>query len=492
MDEKSRLGEPLLEARIELEQQHEREEDQNTLKKTARIDNIERGNKKDGAVSYFGIQPTTKISKFVSNKITILQFWGIVAVVYTHSYNGYPRVMLPDKTYSPKNYIIAFEYFLVGGALRFAVPMFFMMSGFLFFMHKKYDQPDFKIGKRIYSRINSVLLPYLFWDAIAYICVVLILLLIPNSQVMWPWQNWLINKNAYELKQIFWTIKDKLISPVPYPLWYLRDLFLLVLHTPIFLLLHKKLGKLWILPFLVFPFWLYDLWPLSFLNLYILDLDGYFFFPIGALLALYNVNIERKISLKWALICYVIPWLSFNIGKVVIATFEDESGPTKLFSLDVKIVLYKLSLPFGVCSIWFLYDHIVEGLESFYAEKKATTIVDGKIVQVPTITTKWFNKMLRAVTPYTLWIYCAHEPVMGYLFEILQPFLGLCKMINVGVTSNSDPNMVQRCQHTANPIWFLLFYIFAPFIWICVLVFLGSRMRKYIPKVFARLTGGRV
>ena len=45
-----------------------------------------------------------------------------------------------------------------------------------------------------YSRINSVLLPYLFWDAIAYICVVLILLLIPNSQVMWPWQNWLINK----------------------------------------------------------------------------------------------------------------------------------------------------------------------------------------------------------------------------------------------------------------------------------------------------------
>ena len=164
---------------------------------------------------------------------------------------------------------------------------------------------------------------------------------------------------------------------------------------------------------------------------------GRLFLSIGALLALYNVNIERKISLKWALICYVIPWLSFNIGKVVIATFEDESGPTKLFSLDVKIVLYKLSLPFGVCSIWFLYDHIVEGLESFYAEKKATTIVDGKIVQVPTITTKWFNKMLRAVTPYTLWIYCAHEPVMGYLFEILQPFLGLCKMINVGVTSNS-------------------------------------------------------
>ena len=63
-----------------------------------------------------------------------------------------------------------------------------------------------------------------------------------------------------------------------------------------------------------------------FINLYILDLDGYFFFPIGALVALYNVDIGRKIKLTWTMMFFVIPWLSFNVGKVVIATYEDKFG----------------------------------------------------------------------------------------------------------------------------------------------------------------------
>ena len=138
-------------------------------------------------ITYFGVKPATKISKYVSTKITLLQFWSIIAVVYTHSYNGYRLDYEMNRTYSPKNGVIAFQYFLVDGALRFAVPMFFMMSGFLFFMHKKYDQPAFKIGKRIYSRINSLLIPYLLWDCIAYICVVIILLVTPRSQIQNLW-----------------------------------------------------------------------------------------------------------------------------------------------------------------------------------------------------------------------------------------------------------------------------------------------------------------
>ena len=274
-------------------------------------------------------------------------------------------------------------------------------------------------------------------------------------------------------------------------MWYLRDLFFIILQTPLFYYIHKKTLKFWIFPCIVFIPWLYDLWPLSYFNLYILDLDGYLFFPAGALLALYNVDIGRKIQFKWTLIFFVIPWLSFNIGKVIIATFEDSTGPVKILDLDAKVILYKFSLPLGVCSVWYMYDHIIDFLSSYHTGKMSTMILDGKIVKVPSITNTWHSKWLKKVTPFTLWIYCAHEPIMGYIFEIVQPFLGLCEVINVGVTDNPDPKMVQRCKHVASPFWFLIFYIVAPFIWIVSLVLLGTWIKKKLPRVFARLTGGR-
>ena len=203
---KMNLAEPLLTTEEGEEEDVLREDVDKTTESNQQeektIENPSTNDKNNGniannnTITYFGVKPATKISKYVSTKITLLQFWSIIAVVYTHSYNGYPRMMHPTSTYNPKNGVIAFQYFLVGGALRFAVPIFFMMSGFLFFMHKKYDQPAFKIGKRIDSRIKSVLIPYLLWDCIAYICVVIILLVIPKSQKLW------VSKNPIPLKPV--------------------------------------------------------------------------------------------------------------------------------------------------------------------------------------------------------------------------------------------------------------------------------------------------
>ena len=131
--------------------------------------------------------------------------------------------------------------------------------------------------------------------------------------------------------------------------------------------------------------------------------------------------------------------------------------------------------------MWYMYDHIVDFLSSYHTGKMSTMILDGKIVKVPSITNTWHSKWLKKVTPFTLWIYCAHEPIMGYIFEIVQPFLGLCEVINVGVTDNPDPKMVQRCKHVASPFWVLIFYLVAPFIWIVSLVLLGTWIKKKLP-----------
>ena len=118
---------------------------------------------------------------------------------------------------------------------------------------------------------------------------------------------------------------------------------------------------------------------------------------------------------------FVVPWLACNLGKAVVATFEDSTG-RKILYLDVKVLLYKISLPFGVLSVWFLYDHVVNFPNK---QENVRRVVNGNLVEV--LSESRTTKALNVLTPYTLWIYCSHEPVMGYLLEIIQPYLGLCK-----------------------------------------------------------------
>ena len=126
--------------------------------------------------------------------------------------------------------MIAFEYFL-GAVLSVSQ---FHCSYYVDFVFVHKSKNITLTGKRIRSRIKSILLPYLLWDIVAYLCVVLILLLIPKSQTLWPWFNFRVSPSTYAFPQILYTIRDTLITPVPYQLWYLRDLFLLVLQTPLF------------------------------------------------------------------------------------------------------------------------------------------------------------------------------------------------------------------------------------------------------------------
>ena len=112
----------------------------------------------------------------------------------------------------------------------------------------------------------------------------------------------------------------------------------------------------------------------------------------------------------------------------------------------------------------------------------STMILDGKIVKVPSITNTWHSKWLKKVHHLRYGLLCT-QPIMGYIFEIVQPFLGLCEVINVGVTDNPDPKMVQRCKHVASPFWFLIFYIVAPFIWIVSLVLLGTWIKKKLHSI---------
>ena len=131
---------------------------------------------------------------------------------------------------------------------QIAVPVFFFISGFLFFY--KMQGWDWHIyGKKIKRRVRTLFIPYVIWNSIAilFACI----LLFRNS----GWQGVVsfVQENDYldlflSCEKAGTNRENELGIPTPMtfpylvPLWYLRELMVMVLLSPVFYAFFKKLG----------------------------------------------------------------------------------------------------------------------------------------------------------------------------------------------------------------------------------------------------------
>lgn len=115
----------------------------------------------------------------------------------------------------------------ISGLTDLCVPLFFTLSGFLFFInfHASTGQDFFK--KKIQKRISSLLIPYLIANAIT-LFMVLPLKIIGVSQ------------SFLESLDFLSIIKCLTIDPIDSPLWFIRDLMFTVLLSPLLYHLLKR------------------------------------------------------------------------------------------------------------------------------------------------------------------------------------------------------------------------------------------------------------
>ncbi len=158
-----------------------------------------------------------------SNKIKIISLLAMMMVIYLHSVN-LKELGLSHK--SASIFIITFENMNIyiqnlisRGLTKVAVPLFFIISGFLFFLNTTSYKS--KIQKRFYT----LLIPYLFW-AFLYVLIIFILQTTPILQSYFN-SELIKNLSFSELLYHTW------IEPKNYPLWFLRDLIFLVLISPL-------------------------------------------------------------------------------------------------------------------------------------------------------------------------------------------------------------------------------------------------------------------
>lgn len=139
---------------------------------------------------------------------------------------------------------------------RSAVPLFFIFSGYLFFQKKKEYSKDIYIAK-LRKKWNSLVVPYFLWIMLMVLCSLMFIL----KDILLHGKSWTeileyFRDNGF--LRLFWDgctwekrttwlgVTTQISGPVLLPFWYMRDLIVMVILSPIIYWTIKKLGTIWI------------------------------------------------------------------------------------------------------------------------------------------------------------------------------------------------------------------------------------------------------
>lgn len=238
--------------------------------------------------------------------ISALRLPLIVLVTYAHSYGGvaegYSLIGSGWDSYEVLKIVMSQTL------VKVAMPTFFVMSGYLFFANvEKFNKEIYQ--QKLWRRIKTLLIPYIIWNLLM----------------------------AAKLKMfslsIFWT-------PANMPLWFLRDLMIVSLLTPIIYIGVKKLGY-WLFVLLL-PIYLTGIWAIQpGLNPYAIC-----FFTLGAFLSIREMNLIDT-CLKLEKSAYT---LTIVLALVMILSYPSVAYSLLLLCFRVVSVMAAFCLAYRIFS----------------------------------------------------------------------------------------------------------------------------------------------
>lgn len=247
------------------------------------------------------------MNKTISQQIKILGLLCTVFVVYRHSYT--------DKAFFNTDMVPIYMQMTRGVVSRLtciAVPVFFLISGYFFFKYNYYEKGEYI--NMIRKKTKTLLIPFIIWNIISGI-----LLYFTHST--------LLGNSAIEL------IINCLNSKWYGPLWYVRDLILLMLLVPFYGWIIYK--KKYILQSILICVLLY-LWQPVASN--VLSYEGILFFFLGGILSHTKKFLEYKID-NFSFVILLIIWL-------IVALFP--------YLLLGNLLFYKIYNIIGIFLTWQL------------------------------------------------------------------------------------------------------------------------------------------
>jgi fucose 4-O-acetylase-like acetyltransferase len=375
------------------------------------------------------VQAST-LSAFVSQKFKFWSFVSMVLLVFVHGYNLEMRYLQPWTLPGEALTFTSFtEYFLANGLFRFRIPMLFIISGYLYALHDATPNTE-RIGKRV----HSLLTPYLLWSAFGIILTYVFELSTWGSAMIADSGVVQIDETRKLIHDYHWyeVLGRWTFFPVSYQLWFIRVLLIYNLAYPAirWCVLHKIAR--WIFFSIVFLMWL------ATFGIILIEGEGLLFFSLGVLIQKKSFSIESltKIlhpagwGIAFVLLAACKTWLAFTGFELM--------GESVFFTL---MFLHKATIISGLITCWFGLDWLVRIFMNM----------------------NWFVKL----SSFSFIIYAMHAPLVAYL---INPMFSLLN------------NMIGYRMIT---------FIVLPLLVIMLCISTGYFLRRFIPKVYSVLTGGR-
>lgn len=233
-----------------------------------------------------------------SKSIDFLRFPLIVGVIFIHNYSPtmvVQGVELGNNSFMPFYHVSSELFSRVLGNI--SVPLFFVISGFLFFLHTRFNKNVYL--RKLRSRMKSLLIPYLFWN----IAFLLLYYIVSRLSVVENWLKGVEYTPEFILSSLWGRASTTPMTyPIAYQFWFIRDLMVVVALTPLMYLLIKYtkvygLGLFGVL-------WYLQLWPGCLQN-HGLSSTAWFFFYLGAWLSINEKNLVKTFG-KVAIPIYIV------------------------------------------------------------------------------------------------------------------------------------------------------------------------------------------
>jgi surface polysaccharide O-acyltransferase-like enzyme len=304
------------------------------------------------------------VDGILSKRIHSLRFLLIVFVVFIHNSAIDEGVNFSDsaQTFVAPLYVAKVKE-LTGTFTSIAVPLFFLISGFLLYI----KNPEYI--ENLKKKCRTILLPYILW-------AILVILFLFVAQSFNFTKQYFATTIIRDFKSIDFI--DAFIGkftgareyqyPLVYQFWFLRDLFILnLLFSIIKKIVDSCPGGTFVLFFI--------LW-ISGINIYIVNTGALFFFTLGYYIVKYNLDYKHLDNIK-----------TFDAAIMYMITII-----TSLFFREKIAIISAINIIVGII---------------FFIKLSYGFIRDSKIYKILT----WLEQ-------YAFWVYATHGIALAIMIKL--------------------------------------------------------------------------
>lgn len=228
-----------------------------------------------------------------SKVIDFLRFPMIIGIVMLHAFLESIKGLEIPVSGVPVYHFLSF--FISRVLVYVAVPLFFLISGYLFFYRTEFSLATYK--KKLKTRVRTLLVPYLFWNIVVLAGHWSMALFSPVELASgayklvsdYIWSDYLL---------CFWNINGAM--PVNGVLWFIRDLMIMMVCAP---LVYWGIRYFrWYLLVIVGGIWMTGAtWEIP-------QMSAVFFFSLGAWFSINGRNFvaDFKCFCPWGVMLYLI------------------------------------------------------------------------------------------------------------------------------------------------------------------------------------------